>query len=116
MVDELSDEAQGEPVRSGICRIASRLASGAGRRVLLQVFAVYVAGNMMVCAIVFAPWALPRETVSGLMGRWRETESGWRARVGRVGAWLVDRLYFWEPNHCAEIYRIEMRAREILYP
>lgn len=87
-----------------------------GRRTLMQCFAVYVAGNMMVCAILFAPWVHPRETVSGLMGRWLATEGGWKRRIAAIGVRIVDRLYFWEPNHCAEIYLIEQRAREVLYP
>jgi hypothetical protein len=79
-------------------------------------FVVYVAGNMLVCATVFAPWALPRETVSGLMGRWISTEVGVKRAVGLALGRVVDLLYFWEPNHCIEVFYVERRAREILYP
>lgn len=81
-----------------------------------RLFVIYIAGNMALCAVVFAPWALPRETISGLLGRWISTERGTKRIVGIVLGWLVDRLYFWEPNHVVETFRIEQRAREILYP
>jgi len=87
-----------------------------GRRVLCQAFMVYVATNMFVCAVVFAPWALPRETISGLLGRWKSQRRGKR-RVFAIGAaWVVDRIYFWEPNHCVEVYLCEHQARMVLYP
>lgn len=77
---------------------------------------VYVAANMVVCAVVFLPWALPRETVSGLLGRWKTSERGLKRRFAVPAAWVVDRIYFWEPDHCAEVYRMEAEAREALYP
>lgn len=86
------------------------------RRFLARVFVVYVALNMALCAVVFLPWALPRETVSGLLGRWIATEAGTKRFFGLFLGALVDRIYFWEPNHCVEVYRCEHRAREVLYP
>ena len=81
-----------------------------------QAFVVYVATNMAVCAAIFAPWALPRETVSGLLGRWK-CGKGRIKRPFAVGAsWVVDRIYFWEPNHCIEVYLCEAQARQVLYP
>ena len=89
---------------------------GLKRSALCQVFTVYVACNMMVCALVFAPWALPRETVSGLLGRWK-CGKGKIKRPFAVGAsWVVDRIYFWEPNHCVEVFLCEAQARMVLYP
>lgn len=79
-------------------------------------FVLYLVSNMTICAVVFMPWALPRETVSGLLGRWRDTESGWKARVARALCPVIDRIYFWEPDHCRYVYRLEEQAREILYP
>jgi hypothetical protein len=29
---------------------------------------------------------------------------------------VVDRIYFWEPNHCVEVYKCEAEARRVLYP
>lgn len=77
---------------------------------------LYVASNMLVAAIVFLPWAMPRETISGVLGRWKLTEHGLRGHVGRFLSWFVDRLYWWDYNHCEEVYRVEQEAREVLYP
>lgn len=79
-------------------------------------FNLYVSCNMLVCSVVFAPWALPRETVSGILGRWMTTESGRRLRVGIALGRAVDLIYFWEKNHCVEVFRLEAQSREILYP
>lgn len=89
---------------------------GTLRKVLCQVFSLYVATNMMVCAVLFFPWALPRETVSGLLGRWKTTHAGWRRSFGRIAALLADGIYFWEPNHCVAVYLCEDDARKVLYP
>lgn len=86
------------------------------RHAVCMLFVLYVATNMMVCAVVFAPWALPRETVSGLLGRWRCGAPGKRRSFARAAAWVVDRIYFWEPNHCVEVYLCERDARVVLYP
>lgn len=77
---------------------------------------VYVAVNMAVCTLVFLPWAEPRETVSGLLGRWCLTETGWKRWLGCRGAKLVDRIYFWEVDHCRQVFHVERRARGVLYP
>lgn len=87
-----------------------------GRQAVCQLFVLYVATNMAVCAIVFMPWALPRETVSGLLGRWELSETNWKRHVGVVGSAIVDRIYFWEPDHCTAVYLIEAEARVLLYP
>lgn len=74
-------------------------------------FNVYVAVNMALCSILLAPWALPRETISGLLGRYKPS-----SRVAQAFAVVVDALYFWEKDHCVEVALAEARAREILYP
>jgi hypothetical protein len=33
-----------------------------------------------------------------------------------VASAVVDRIYFWEPNHCVEVYLCEHQARLVLYP
>jgi hypothetical protein len=86
------------------------------RKVLCQLFVLYVAANMAVCAVLFAPFALPRETVSGLLGRWKSRRSGLRKAFGTFGAAVVDRIYCWEPDHCNQVYLIEAKARAVLYP
>lgn len=86
------------------------------RRFLSRVFVVYIVLNMAACAIVFLPWALPRETISGLLGRWISTEFGWKRVAGLLLGAIADWIYFWEPDHCVEVYKCEHRAREVLYP
>lgn len=71
---------------------------------------------MALCAVLFAPWALPRETISGILGRWKVEEKRTKRKVAGVVGCVVDTIYFWEPDHCVEIYKCERRAREILYP
>lgn len=79
-------------------------------------FVLYVNLNILACSVVFVAWALPRETISALLGRWATVESGWKRRVGVVGAWVVDRIYFWEPDHCRLNAAQEAEARKALYP
>lgn len=104
------------PQSRGIRRVSAT--ARVAQAVLCQAFVVYVATNMMVCAIVFAPWALPRETVSGLLGRWetRLPKRSLRRYFAIVATAIVDRLYFWEPNHCVEVFLCEHDARRVLYP
>jgi hypothetical protein len=79
-------------------------------------FTLYVATNMSVCAIIFMPWAKPRETISGLLGRWRDTETGWKQRFAARACPVVDFLYWWDKDHCREVFRVEHEARLVLYP
>jgi hypothetical protein len=102
--------------RDGIGFDARPLLRRVARQALCQLFVLYVAANMALCAIVFAPWALPRETVSGLLGRWKVRKTGWRRRFAVAASWVVDRIYFWEPNHCVAVYLCEHDARAVLYP
>jgi hypothetical protein len=79
-------------------------------------FNVYVALNMLVCAVLGFGRSHPRETISGWLGRTYLTS----ALIGRhlpiVGFFhrLVDRLYFWEPDHCHETAEQEAEARKAL--
>jgi hypothetical protein len=86
-------------------------------RVLRALFVVYVAANMMLCSILFALWALPRETISGFIGRnvCLTKPNTWQRALARLGEWIVNNIYFWEPNHCVEVYRQELEARRALY-
>lgn len=83
-----------------------------------RLFCVYVCLNMLLCSLLFFPWVLPRETISGLVGRWWVlSEDGTaKALVADVLRVLIDALYFWEPNHCVEVFRCEHEARKRLYP
>lgn len=79
-------------------------------------FNIYLCLNMLLCAVVFAPWALPRETISGFLGRLKASSTGVAKVFGAIGSIIPDAIYFWEPDHCVEVYRVEEKAREILYP
>lgn len=79
-------------------------------------FVVGIACNMLICAVVFAPWALSRETISGLLGRWRSAETGWKCATGTLLGAVVNALHFWEADHCGATYRLERQARSVLYP
>lgn len=85
--------------------------------ILRPLFVLYVVANMLVCATVFAGFALPRETVSGLTGRWATCGNIWQLWFARrVLEPAINRLYFWEPNHCRVTYHMEFAVRSILYP
>jgi len=77
---------------------------------------IYVAFNMAVCSVVFAPWAQPRETISGLLGRWLETETGVKRIFASMAGLVVDAIYFWEVDHCRGVFHVERDARKVLYP
>src|SRR5690606_2682249 len=79
-----------------------------------QVFVLYLVVNMALCAVLFVPWALPRETISGLIGRWVQG-AGKKAAFARYAAKVIDRIYFWEPNHCQVTAEQEAEARKALH-
>ena len=66
---------------------------------------------MTVCAVVFIPWALPRETISGFMGRMAARGS----RLARAAAVVIDLFHWGEPGHCHDVHLCEKRARRELY-
>ena len=68
-------------------------------------------------AVVFLPWHYPRETTSGLMGRWLSTETGRKHRFAKAVAPCLDR-WFHEPmgvETCSQVYVLEQAARDALY-
>lgn len=87
-----------------------------GRWVVSRLFVLYLIANMATCALLFMPWALPRETVSGLLGRWMATGNRLQRLVATPLAAIADRIYFWEPGHCKFVYEVEAEARKVLYP
>lgn len=71
-----------------------------GRPVRLYVFRVYIALNMLLASLI--PGGLPRETISGRVGRcW---PNSWGCR-------LIDRMHPWEPGHCVLTARQERNLR-----
>lgn len=81
--------------------------------ILSRLFVWYVVGNMLICSLLFFPWARPRETISGLIGRW-SYEDGRRGRFARIAARVIDFMYFWEPDHCRITAAQEAEARKAL--
>jgi len=87
-------------------------------RIILQrmrnvIYVIYLPINMLFCALVFAPWVQPRETVSGLTGRWLVDGSRWQIRTSRFFAAIIDRAH--EPGHCVETFKLEKAMRVGLY-
>ncbi len=82
---------------------------------LCRVSALVIAVNMLIAAVLFAPWIRRRETFSGLMGRWSQTETGWKGRLAHAAIRIIDVVVFWERNHCVKTYREERQARTVLY-
>lgn len=83
-----------------------------------RVFCLYICINMGLCAIVFLPWVKPRETISGLVGRWYIMSDSGSFSEGCAYCLkvLIDAIYFWEFEHCVEVYKSEHLARKALYP
>lgn len=81
-----------------------------------RVFVIYVALNMLTCAVLFFPWARPRETVSGLTGRWLNSEKGWKYNFAKCARRVIHMIYFWEPGHCDLVHEVEHEAHMVLYP
>jgi hypothetical protein len=79
----------------------------------LVIFPLYVALNMLVCAIVFFPWALSRESVSGLLGRWLVDGSCWQVNIAYILSAPIDRWH--EKDHCRNTYAYEKAMRVALY-
>ena len=65
---------------------------------------VFIAVDQLVNAVL-AGW--PDETMSSRAWRWEQ--DGVRAWPRR----LIDRLFFWEPNHCQESYQSEREGRQL---
>lgn len=81
---------------------------------LSRLFFLWVTLSMVLAALLFLPWFLPRETVCGMMGRWAATETGWKAAAGRQAARVFDATIH-RVESCDDVYRMERRARRALY-
>jgi hypothetical protein len=79
-------------------------------------FNVYVACNMLLCAVFAFGKSRPRETISGCLGRVYEdaVELGKDRPVVKCFARLVDWIYFWEPDHCRVTAAQEAASRKPL--
>lgn len=73
-----------------------------------QAYAVSIGLNTLITSLIFAPWVLPRETFSGFIGRQADSGSKIAQRIEQI----VNRLCFWEAEHCWLTAWQERRARE----
>ena len=83
-----------------------------------RAFFLWVTFSMTLCAVLFLPWFLPRETVSGLMGRWSLRIYGTRRQVGRAVSRFLDGVIHpvvGTTETCVQIHRMERAARKLLY-
>ena len=59
------------------------------------------------------------QLVNALLAGWPDeslSSRAWRWEKDGVRAWprcLIDKLFFWEPNHCRESYRSEREGRQL---
>ena len=66
--------------------------------------AVLIAADQLLNALL-AGW--PDETMSSRAWRWeQDCVRAWPRR-------LIDKLFFWEPNHCRESYQSEREGRQL---
>jgi len=82
-----------------------------------RLYYVWITASIAGAAVFFFPWFLPRETISGLMGRWSVTERGLRARVALRTVPLIDAIFHrpFGMEDCVRIYELEEAARRALY-
>lgn len=79
-------------------------------------FAIACAVNQFLCSILFAPVALPRETICGLIGRYSLLTQDTRAR--RLARWVAPHFESWchKDETCIEVHQMEDECRKVLYP
>lgn len=82
-----------------------------GKLILERLFVVYVACNMLVCAVLLLPWALPRETLSGFVGRHAFHGCRWAVALSRG----IDSIFAHDECHCQNVFLDETAARRELY-
>lgn len=66
--------------------------------------------NMLACTALFWWCCRPRETLSGLAGRYAMRGHS----VATVAASVIDALFWFDPDHCREVARLEAAAFEAL--
>ena len=67
------------------------------------VYNVYLALNMLLASLL--PGGLPRETISGRVGRcWPDS----------AACMFIDVVHWWDPEHCVQTALLEAAAREEL--
>lgn len=83
------------------------------RRLKKTVYVIYLPLNILLCSLLLFPWAQPRETISGITGRWLMDGNRWQIGAARIVAPVIDGWH--EPGHCVETFRLEKAMRVALY-
>ena len=77
------------------------------------VYVIYLSLNMLLCSLLFFPWAQPRETISGLTGRWLTEGKSWQIACASFLVKPIDKAHY--SGHCVSTYIYEKAMRVGLY-
>lgn len=75
-----------------------------------RVKVILIGLNVLACMLLFWWCCRPRETLSGLAGRYAMRGN----RIAAISAAVIDMLFWFDPNHCREVARLEAAAFEVL--
>lgn len=80
-------------------------------------YSLFLAMNMLACAVLFFPWCLHRETLSGFVGRMRYALSSprWLSDLFALPELVINLLFITEHDHCRATARQEEHLRHDLY-
>lgn len=76
--------------------------------IIMRAKVALIAVNMMICWFLFWLVCLPRETLSGLAGRYA-TQG---VALARIAEWAIDLIFWFDPDHCRTVSAQERVARE----
>jgi hypothetical protein len=84
-----------------------------------MIFRIYIALNMLLASLL--PGARTRSSVSGYIGERAlryDRAAGTPPKSLRLANWLaiyIDKVHYWDPNHCRVTFEQERQCRAILY-
>lgn len=80
-------------------------------------YSLFLAMNMLACAVLFFPWCLHRETLSGFVGRMRyhKLSPRWCSDLFALPELVINLLYISEYDHCKVTWKQEDHLRCELY-
>lgn len=83
------------------------------KRAKMTVYVIYLSLNTLLCSLLFFPWAQPRETISGITGRWLIEGETWQIACASFLVKPIDWAH--RPNHCVDTYLAEQAMQTALY-
>ena len=83
------------------------------QRAKTTIYVIYLSLNTLLCALMFFPWAQPRETISGITGRWLTDGKKWQIACASFFVKPIDWAH--ETGHCVDTYLREQAMRAALY-